>query len=211
MFCRFPETVLLMFGLALDDEMPIVAFWKSRCRGRKRVGQSRLPDTWISFQDFIKGTPERDPDPGPAREPEQSVASNDWTDAEDYLIHGVRPAKPVVVTDRLFVTLKEPAPKPPVPEEAGLTIYDAMRQIYAVYGPKNAIFSRLRRLEQQDKRELDSGRIDQQEFERRAVATAIIRENHGRRMEKITRWYLDNYFRLFDNPEPVVVPDKSSH
>lgn len=175
------------------------------------MGQSRLPDTWISFQDFVKGTSGQDSSLSPVREPEPSVTTDDWTDAEDYLLHGVRPAKPVVVADRLFVTLKEPAPKPPVPEEAGLTIYDAMRQIYAVYGPKNAIFSRLRQLEQQDKRELDSGRINQQEFERRAVATAIIRENHGRRMEKITRWYLDNYFRLFDNPEPVVVPDKTSH
>lgn len=179
-----------------------------------KVGQSRLTDSWISLQDYFDaGTSHK-----PTFQPEASVSgpgpstpSEGWIDAADYYTKGVRVAKRTPEVDQFFVTLKEAAPKPPLPPEAGLSIYDAMKQIYSVYGPRNAVFSHLRKLELQDRRELDSGRIDIREFERRAVATAIIRENHGRRMEKITQWYLDNYFRLFENPEPVEVSDGKLH
>ncbi|MBF0423582.1 MAG: hypothetical protein HQL73_11380 [Magnetococcales bacterium] len=180
----------------------------------EKVGQSRLSDTWISLQDFIKGSScqERDFQPDVvAPIPSRSVPTSEWMDASDYFLNGIRVDQPLPDESQFIVTLREPPPPPPAPPEAGMTIYDAMRQIYSVYGPKNAIFSRLRQMEQQDRQELNDGRIDLEEFERRAVATAIIRENHGRRMEKITKWYLDNYFRLFENPEPVVVPDETTH
>jgi len=178
------------------------------------VGQSRLPDTWISLQDFYTRSPSQkravQPDPS---EPgvDQPPPSVDWIDASDYFIRGVRVEKPPIATDQFVVTMKEAAPEEPLPPEAGLTIYDAMKQIHSVYGPKNSIFSRLRQLEQQDRRELNSGRIDDKEFERRAVASAIIRENHGRRMEEITKWYMENYFRIFDNPEPDPTADGKKH
>ena len=38
------------------------------------------------------------------------------------------------------------------------------------------------------------------ELNRREVASAVIRENHAKRMEKISDWYLDTYFRMFENP-----------
>lgn len=179
-----------------------------------KVGQSRLPESWISLREYYDSTPSQkrafQPE-SPAAGPNRSTPRPEWIDASDYFLRGVRVAKKIADGDQFIVTLKEEAVKPSPPSEAGITMFDALKQIHSVYGPHNAIFSRLAKLEQQDRQELDSGRIDIEEFERRAVASAIIRENHGRRMEKLTQWYLDNYFRIFENPEPVNTSDGTCH
>ncbi|MBF0132953.1 MAG: hypothetical protein HQL75_10265 [Magnetococcales bacterium] len=179
-----------------------------------KVGQSRLPESWVSLRDYYDSTPSQkrafQPE-SPAAGPSRATPSPEWVDASDYFLRGVRVPKKIADDENFLVILKEEAAKPPLPREAGITMFDALKQIHSVYGPHNAIFSRLAKLEQQDRKELDSGRIDIEEFERRAVASAIIRENHGRRMEKLTQWYLDNYFRIFENPEPVTIPDGTCH
>ena len=203
-----------MFTPSMVDERANRHLWNCSFEWEDKVGQSRLPDTWISLQDFYSSASSRKPAfraETSAPRPDRTAPSGDWIDASDYFIDGVRVADRAPELDQFFVTLKETTPKAPPPPEAGLTVYDALKQIHSVYGPQNAIFSRLSRLEQQDRQELDSGHINIEEFERRAVATAIIRENHGRRMEKITQWYLDNYFRIFENPEPTMATDEKSH
>ncbi|MBF0108041.1 MAG: hypothetical protein HQL76_02540 [Magnetococcales bacterium] len=207
---RFPECRAICFRRQSYSDRPFV----NRIEREAKVGQSRLPDTWISLQDYYdsqatpRGSAAVASAPPAMNATPPSVA---WIDASDYFLKGVRVAQPAPDPMHYCVTLKEEPPEEPPPPEAKLTIYDALKQIHSVYGPRNAIFSRLRLLEQQDQNELNSGRIDAAEFQRRAVASAIIRENHGRRMEEITKWYLDNYFRIFENPSCAAGSDEKPH
>ncbi len=65
----------------------------------------------------------------------------------------------------------------------------------------NVLESRLDSMAREDQREFESGLIDEDELERRRVASSIIRDNHNRRKKRVADWYTDTYFRAFENPK----------
>ncbi|MBF0613689.1 MAG: hypothetical protein G8237_10260 [Magnetococcales bacterium] len=156
-------------------------------------------DAWIALDDYIlNGT----------RKPKSRIVHqigkhpaplpDTWVNYEDYLLHGVR-KKHVIPEDEAFIDpLKPPPPPQEVPEEAYLTLFDALQEIWAVPSSRGAVFSRLTMMGMADLADWQEGRITESEFKRRQSAIEEIRLHYAVRAEEATEWFLNQRLRLFE-------------
>ncbi|MBF0447229.1 MAG: hypothetical protein HQL67_03415 [Magnetococcales bacterium] len=166
------------------------------------MGQYTEPDGWVSYRDYIVH--------GVRNESGRKISLDEqlqmpptpegWVSEFDYHVNNVRKSAPTKRVDDFVVTLKAPPPKTPAPPEADFTVYEALDEVMSSIKSRE-LESRLEQMAREDLREFKAGLINQDELERRKVAASIILDNHARRKERIADWYLDHYFRLFENPE----------
>ncbi|MBF0212849.1 MAG: hypothetical protein HQM00_04690 [Magnetococcales bacterium] len=121
-----------------------------------------------------------------------------WVAYDDHVLRGVRKVRETA-NDEAYIDRLKPAPPPQeVPDEAYLTIFDALQDVWAVPASKGAVFTRLAMMNMADRADWSAGRITETEFKRRQAAIEEIRVHYATRAEEATEWFLNHRFRLFE-------------
>ena len=166
------------------------------------MGQYIEPENWVSLDDYInKGVRKKAEHETPIAERLQMPPEPEsWVSEQDFYVNHVRKSVPTPSEESYIVCLEEPLPKPTPPPEAGITIFEALDEVMAPTQSRELEY-RLIQMAKEDLREFEAGLINHDELERRRVASSIIQDNHNRRKERIADWYLETYFRIFENPK----------
>lgn len=165
------------------------------------VGRYTEPEGWVSMEDYMVHGVRKETGKTPIEvRLRMPPGPKHWVSAEDSFVHKMVKTAPLPPDESYILCLRKPPPEPPRSPEESYTIYDALGEVIApTLGTEVDV--RLEKMAQEDQREFDAGLITEDELERRRVASSIIRDNHGRRKDRIASWYLDTYFRLFENPK----------
>ncbi|MBF0142465.1 MAG: hypothetical protein HQL57_01830 [Magnetococcales bacterium] len=127
-----------------------------------------------------------------------------WVPLADYMIDGVRHRLEPLPETAYFERLVAPPEPPPPQPERDLTMYRALAEVYAMVTRQGAVRRRLDRFLAESRAQCASGRIRPESLRKIEENIAAIQAKHLERLESVAEYFLARYFRIYDNPEPVV-------
>ncbi len=161
----------------------------------------------VSFEDFLHGVRPKIGQKAPLAERLNMPSEPEsWVSEEDYYVKQIRRYLAPPPEESYIIPLRKQKKPTPPPPESDISMYQALDEVMS---PTRGMELEMRLMDmaREDLREFEAGLINQDELERRRIASNIIQNNHKRRMERIADWYLDNYFRVFENPQPPEAGD----
>lgn len=120
-----------------------------------------------------------------------------WVPLHDYAILGVRKEEDHSVHEDAL--LEEAAAPKPAPPEAYLNVYKALEEIYRVIGPHQPAHRRTAELLEEFRALSQEGHLSPDALTEVVANLERTADNHARRSEEIMTWFLETYFRDFDD------------
>lgn len=185
-----------MFCQLVDEK----SLKRSDLNGLQETAMKKVPkqSAWIPIADYMeRGVRKPKTRINPFADQRYAATFPEtWVALEDHHLRGIT-KKRHPTNDAFIQRLKPLPPASDTPPEAYLTIFDALQEIWAVPKPNGAVFSRLKSMHEADRKEWNTGRIDDEEYLRRQDALMAIRVEYAAQAEGVTEWFLQNRFRLF--------------
>ncbi|MGN7610598.1 hypothetical protein ACQZV8_00770 [Magnetococcales bacterium HHB-1] len=179
--------------------------------------QEKTPKSWVDIHEYhaLGIRRGREPKKNPLTQANrQHPPPENWLSLEDYAIHGQRKPKRLLRPD-LQKTLDEMNQAREIPPEAEITIFHAMDDLYAVHKKESIVEQTIGQMKQDLVRAEKDQQITTEKHQESRQALDDLQIRHTARMERVTKWFMDNYFTLhrspldpseqyLDTPEPMV-------
>ncbi|MBF0626041.1 MAG: hypothetical protein HQL82_14695 [Magnetococcales bacterium] len=160
---------------------------------------------WIDLQDVLLGkvTPPKAP---PRTEADFGLPRPPpfWASAQEVLVLKHPAPRQTWVPPRIQRPEAEGAAKAPPPPEAGLTVEQAVAEVYAPVNARGPVLRALGDMAEETHEALQRGAMAPPMAERTLNALEEIALQWHRQADGVAKWYLENCFRLFENPPSIM-------
>lgn len=134
---------------------------------------------------------------GESNNPDES-----WVPLSSWLLNGVRQYKNITSDSELLKYIQEEDHPPP--PETFYTNQQATGEVQAILARHGLTHQLLDEKLQEYRQAMEQGLISAEEWEKCAAELEKIRTQHQERLKKIITWFMDNYYRVFDEKFQVV-------